>query len=35
MTEMQASVQADTSPGHAAAGQQSETLPAIELTGVV
>jgi spermidine/putrescine transport system ATP-binding protein len=34
MTEMQASVQADTSPGHAAAGQQSETLPAIELTGV-
>jgi spermidine/putrescine transport system ATP-binding protein len=35
MTEMQASVQADTSPGPAAAGQQSETLPAIELTGVV
>jgi spermidine/putrescine transport system ATP-binding protein len=35
MTEMQASVQADTSPGHAAAGQQSETLPAIELAGVV
>jgi spermidine/putrescine transport system ATP-binding protein len=32
---MQASVQADTSPGHAAAGQQSEALPAIELTGVV
>src|SRR5882724_13207575 len=35
MTEMQASVQADTSPDHAAAGQQSQTLPAIELTGVV
>jgi spermidine/putrescine transport system ATP-binding protein len=35
MTEMEAPVQADTSPGGAAAGQQSETLPAIELTGVV
>jgi spermidine/putrescine transport system ATP-binding protein len=35
MTEMEASVQAGTSPGHPAAGQQSETLPAIELTGVV
>jgi len=32
---MEAPVQADTSPGGAAAGQQSETLPAIELTGVV
>ncbi len=35
MTEMEAPVQADTSPGGAAAGRQSETLPAIELTGVV
>src|SRR6266536_876359 len=35
MTEMEAPVQADTSPGGSAAGQQSETLPAIELTGVV
>jgi spermidine/putrescine transport system ATP-binding protein len=35
MTEMQASVQADTRRGHPATGQQSETLPAIELTGVV
>jgi len=32
---MEAPVQADTSPGGAAAGRQSETLPAIELTGVV
>src|SRR5712691_9690709 len=35
MTEMEAPVQAGTSPGGAAAGQQGEPLPAIELTGVV
>ena len=35
MTEMEAPVQAGTSPGGATAGQQGEPLPAIELTGVV